>query len=110
MEDLLTVTLLCLATFRVTYFLVSDQLIQEPRAKMTNWLETRKENKTGKVTHVEWQSKLAYLVTCPWCMSVWIGAAFTLVTHVFYDVPVPVLTWLTSSAVTGMLATLVEDE
>lgn len=47
---------------------------------------------------------LAYLWECDWCMSIWTGAGVVYAATFFYDVPYPVLLWLASSAVTGILA------
>lgn len=49
-----------LAVARITYFLTEDLLANGYR----RWIV----NRFGD------QSKMAYLVHCPWCTSVWVGA------------------------------------
>lgn len=53
--------LLLLATARVTRLLSEDKITERPRL----WL-TRK---------LEGHSQLQYLIHCPWCLSMYVGAA-----------------------------------
>lgn len=48
-----------LATYRLTRLVVQDYLTEGPR----RWVQAH----TGE--------KIAYLAGCPWCASVWVGAA-----------------------------------
>lgn len=56
----LQVVLTVLAVYRLTLLLVADRLLQRPR----RWLYERSRG----------AGRLAYFVTCPWCVSVWVGA------------------------------------
>jgi hypothetical protein len=54
----LLVVLAVLAVARVTHFITQDYLFDGPRA----WLQAHAGN------------SIAYLIQCPWCLSVWTGA------------------------------------
>jgi len=71
---------LALATYRVTRFLILDDLIERPRI----WVYMRLSR---------WP-KVLELAGCPWCLSVWIAGALTAVAAVASSVPLPVLSWL----------------
>lgn len=89
----LTVVALCASTWRATRLLVKDDLpiVKRPRdaivARAGRGLETG---------HLRWYGEL---ITCPWCVSVWIAAAFTLVTDLLVGLPVPVLMFGLAAAV-----------
>jgi hypothetical protein len=119
----LVVVLVSLATFRITRLLIKDTIpvVKVPRDTLVGWLDPDDEYK------IEWLAKhgtgreppsghlgalgrtLAYLVTCPWCMSVWVGAAVTYATTLYASVPLPWLTWIAACAVTGLLSVLDSD-
>ncbi len=89
---LLTVIVLILAAFRLTRLVVGDKFFEGLRTRTVG-------------------SKLGYLLTCPFCMSVWVGAGLatgqglvgeTLVWQVFIGA-------LALSAVICILATLLPD-
>lgn len=103
MRDLLVVALVCLATHRLTLGVVEDRLTRRPRTAIQNHYERAYEQRTGRVDPDEWQSAVAYLLSCPWCMSIWVGGAVTAATVYLTSVPLPVLVWLASSSVTGLL-------
>jgi hypothetical protein len=46
----------------------------------------------------------SYLITCMWCVSVYVSAGVVLVADRFVSVPLPWLLWPTASAVTGYMA------
>lgn len=94
----LTVALVCLATYRVTRLIAADALplVSAPR----DWV-------LRKVGEDHWFS---YLITCMWCASVYVAAAVVLVTDHYVSVPLPWLTWLSASTVTGYMATLEPEE
>lgn len=105
MEALLAVSLIVLATHRLTVLVVEDKIpwVARPREWMQLRFEQAAEARTGTVTSEEWQSAVAYMLSCLWCMSIWLGGAVTLVTAQITDVPLPVLVWLTASSVTALL-------
>lgn len=85
-----------LACYRLTLLVTADELTAPPR----DWLVERLE-RDGR------DSKVAYLIQCPWCASVWIGFAVAWTGWQYGDrawwfIPA----WaLSASAVTGFLAT-----
>ncbi len=48
------------AVYRLTKLVLEDEIVSEPR----EWLLARYDPS---------QTKLGYLLTCPWCVSVWAG-------------------------------------
>lgn len=106
---MLTVVLVALATYRLTHLVVSDTITKGPRETLQLRFEARKEKRSGTVTPDEWQSSIAYLLSCPWCASIWVGGLVTLITALTVGVALPVLTWLTASAVTGFLSEVTDD-
>lgn len=86
-----------LATWRLTHLAVEDAfpLVARPR---------------DAIVAGDPNGWLAYLVTCTWCSSVWIGAAVTagvdLLTR--YPVPMPLLYALSLSILTAFAETVVD--
>lgn len=100
----MVVVLVALATARITRLVISDRVTGRPRRAVQDWSEARWEGRQGREPDPnEWQSPVAYLLSCPWCMSVWVGAAVTAATDLVTDVPLPVLTALAASMVTGVI-------
>ncbi len=90
----LVLAITALAVARVTRLVTDDYLLAEPRARTIQWL--------GE------ESKLAYLLTCPWCVSIYIAAAAAPAADwaghsPWYLIPA---TALALSHVTGLLAQL----
>jgi hypothetical protein len=52
-----------LAVWRIVRFIQRDSLVEGPREELIN-----------RYGHL----KIAELLTCPWCLSIWVGAAVTL--------------------------------
>lgn len=50
------------------------------------------------------EGRLAYLLTCPWCVSVWIGAGWAALTAAAPAVAAPAGAALAWSSVTGLLS------
>jgi hypothetical protein len=63
--NLLDLFLIVLATARLTRLVTTDVLTQGPRDRLVFWLADR-----GPV-----RDKLAYLIVCDWCASMYVGAA-----------------------------------
>lgn len=63
MLSLTVLVLLALAAYRVTRLIVIDSIIDGLRIKIFNWLSPK-----GLVG-----DKLAYLISCTWCMGVWVS-------------------------------------
>jgi len=88
MMDPLLFVLLCLATFRLTRLFTDDAITLPLRSR----LEARR--------------FVGYLVTCRWCLSIWLGIPLAVVATLWGDhsVIVAVLAGLSASAVTGLLS------
>jgi len=97
----LTIFLIFLATFRVTRLIIEDTFppIGVPRAKLLDFWDKH----WGALGR-----SLAYLFTCPWCMSVWVGGGLVWATTRWVSVPMPFLVWAGTTAATGLLASLEE--
>lgn len=79
------------ATYRITHLIVEDTI---PFGKARSWIQDRSPN-----------SLLAEWVTCPWCVSMWVGAGVVTARALlpgFWDRMGAVLA---VSGVTGLLAT-----
>jgi hypothetical protein len=102
-DALLTVALIALATHRLTLLVVEDRVTRRPRDFLQLRFERAYEKRTGTVSDQEWLSAGAYLLSCRWCMSIYVGGAVIAATAYFTSVPSPVLVWLAASSVTGLL-------
>lgn len=96
----MTVILTVLAIARVTRLITTDMIFEGPR----NWVLTRI-IPVGK-EESEWRSKLGYLILCPWCMSIYVGAVAACAYAVWGEtMPYMVVTLaLAASYATGFLA------
>lgn len=92
----LVIVLLCITTWRLTRLLTADAF--PPIQMFREWVEAR----AGET------SSWAYLVNCPWCVSVYFGGILTVATMLLLPdgLPVPALVWGTTSGVTGLLSTI----
>lgn len=105
MSEILVVALVMLATHRLTHLVVADRITRYPR----EWLQLRAERRwferhPGASDGDEWRSWLGYMLSCPWCVSPWVGGAVTLGSMWTVGLPAPLLVWLAASSVTGLLA------
>ena len=105
------IALIFLATHRVTRLVIEDTFppLGVPRAHVINWWDPDFEwLDTHPHARPHWGAlgrSLRYLFSCPWCMSMWVGAGLIYGVTWFTSVPLPVLVWLGASSVTGLLAT-----
>lgn len=107
MSDWLLVLLVALATHRATRLVTRDHILGRPRLAVQEWFEDHWEQRTELVSDSdEWQSAGAYFLSCPFCMSVWIGGAIVAATAFTVGLPVPVLVWAAVSTAAGLLARL----
>lgn len=113
-HELITVVLIVLATYRATVLITDDRIFAVPVLKIQEALEARlRPDRPVLQGHEnEWQSPLAYLLSCPYCLSVWMGAAVVAVVDTLTpaSVPMPGLTAVAASAATGLLASWSHDE
>jgi hypothetical protein len=105
----LVVLLFVLATHRLTRLLIHDEvpLVAAPR----NWLldtfgyYDEHDDLVGGRRWGKLGWSIAYLFTCPWCMSIWVGYGLLLVCYLTgVDMPVPWLVPLVASSITGLIA------
>ena len=110
MEYLTLIILVGLVTYRLTKFINEDRLIRDIRESVQMWCETRwiakqpEHLREGYQDSEKWNSLGAYWLSCPWCVSIWVGGAVTLATAMFTSVPMPIMVWLASSAITGFMS------
>lgn len=90
--------LLTVVVARVTRLIVEDAILNEPRQwllrKIWMW------RKADDVHESSWtppylRRKIHYLLTCPWCSSLYVSAGAIGLTYLFTDVslPLPVFWW-----------------
>lgn len=93
-----------LASYRITRLVTTDK-IAEPFTERIRWFfERRWEAKHPEaVPGDEWNSKLAFLLSCPWCLGFWVSGVVTVILSVAYGLNYPILTWLAMSTVVGFL-------
>lgn len=110
MGDAWLFVLLALASYRVTRLVTTDKITEPIFDRLRFGLERRwyaKHGPEGSDTH--FNSKLAFLLSCPWCLGFWVSGAGTLLVSLVYGLDYPVLTWLAVSTVVGLLGQLDSD-
>lgn len=99
--------LLAVATWRLTRLLVRDEF--PPTRALREWVlrtfadiqpdgTLAPSKQWGAAGHA-----LAYLFTCTWCMSIWVGAAVVALADWRLSVPYPWLVVAAGSALSGLL-------
>lgn len=83
-----------LATYRLTKLVIDDEVTAELRDAAYTHLN----NHPGKLS-----KKLTYFLSCPWCVSIWAGAAITVTRVVSPRAANAISGLLAASAVTGLL-------
>lgn len=122
MNDLLLLVLMGLTTFRVTWFITRDTFppmrwVRE--ALLTRASETGHEVRVDEHGHATPDGEyldlrggmawVAELITCYWCVSVWISAGITVLTWLTLDLTAPLL-WLgATAAIAAVLAHVVDQ-
>lgn len=99
--------LLVLATYRTTRLLVRDEF--PPIRAIREWVigTFAGADIHGNLVDNRWGPigrSLAYLWTCPWCMSVWAGAGVVALADWCLSVPWPWLIITAGSAITGWVS------
>ena len=102
MFQLQLTVLLSLACYRVTRFVVKDTIIDGFRI----WLHTVILGKKPRL----WREKVQELISCPYCISVWIAADLVVATDLFVvSFPLPVFQWLAVAAGSLVIWRIVEE-
>lgn len=113
MNPWLLVVLIWLATYRLTVLVTDDKITRPIVDPVQEWFEKRwlAKHLDGDRNSSEWQSQWAWLLGCPWCCSVYIGAAVTVIADVWFEpVPLPALVAISASGVTGFLSSVVDHD
>lgn len=114
MNPYLLLLLYVLTVHRVSRLLTVDKLpiIAVPRDRVCDYFGIY--DPEGKLVAgrqlgvVGWS--VAYLLTCPWCMSVWVGTGLVFWLGAFVSTPLPWLWVAAGSTVTGFLSGVLESE
>lgn len=110
MADLLVFILLALASYRITRIVTQDKITERIFDRLRWWFERRwydRHDEAGSDT--EFNSKLAYLLSCAWCLGFWVSGVGTLLVSVVYGLDYPVLTWLAVSTLVGLIGRVDSD-
>lgn len=73
MPELWPFALYALAAARITLFVARDNLFDEPREWLLGKLTPTDED-DDPIPVARWRHKLAYLLTCIWCVPVWVAS------------------------------------
>lgn len=112
MSEWWLVALASLAAYRVTRLVTLDKITEPIFGALRLWLEERwirkhagdDENLACLYGKSEtWNSKLAFLLSCPWCLGFWVSGVGTLLVSLAYGLDYSILTWLAVSTVVGFL-------
>lgn len=104
MHDFALFILLALACYRVTRLVTTDKITGPIFDRLRFGLERRwyaKHGPEGSDTH--FNSKLAFMLSCPWCLGFWISGVATLLVSLAYGLDYPIITWFALSTVVGFL-------
>lgn len=98
--DLLAVfIILSFFVYRINRFIIRDTIFDRPRAALINWLLPKR----GGAVVVD-------LITCPFCIGVWVAGVSTAVAANITNIPIPVYLWLASAAGSMVVWKVVEDD
>lgn len=92
MKDLVITSL---ATYRLTKLVIDDEILREPREVVLSRLYA---------SDSALAQKAAYLLTCPWCVSIWAAGGLLLLKVVSPGAYALIARALAASAVTGVLS------
>lgn len=103
----ITLLVFALAVARVTRFITADKLSEGWRDKLTDWGWRRwRANVPVHARAMADEPLPVYLLTCPWCASIYVAAPAAVIWWLWGDSSyafVPAL-WLAFSQFTGLLA------
>lgn len=102
MDDAVLIILLALACYRVTRLVTTDKITEALFDRLRFGLERRwheKHDEPGSATH--FNSKIAFMLACPWCLGFWVSGVGTLLVSLAYGLDYSILTWLAVSTVVG---------
>lgn len=110
-----------LAAYRITRLIVEDGIIDTQRdwvlkRVLQRWTKDFEDDVVpdpqALAAHeiAKWRLKVWELLTCPYCMSVWVTTAVTLVLALVWSVPDPFVAWLGALGGTMVVWRIVEGE
>lgn len=103
MSEVWLVVLLALACYRVTRLVTTDKITEPIFNRIRFGLERRWYAKHDGGSDTHFNSKLAYMLSCPWCLGFWVSGAGTLLVSLAYGLDYPIFTWFAMSTVIGFL-------
>lgn len=85
-----------LVTWRVTRFIIADDLIKGTRSRVRLMLDRPFNNRRKDFL----ADKAWTLMTCAWCVSIYVSAGYLLLSRwlIVNSIPMPVWTWLAVAA------------
>jgi hypothetical protein len=89
--NFITLVILSLAAFRLTRFVTTDTIFNRQRSFI--WRKFPPES-----------TKLGYLITCPWCIGVWLSSLVYLSYIIFPEQTIAVCSVLCISAIVGLVS------
>ena len=99
-----------MATARLTRLLTADRITEPARTAAQERLEAAWAARTGTILDPQattYRSPAAYVLSCPWCMSIWVAAGIVTALSIGGHPPEhPILLTLAASTVAGLLAGL----
>lgn len=110
MSDAWLFVLATLAAYRVTRLVTTDKIAEPVTERIRWWFERRwiaKHDFEGSDT--EWNSKVAYMLSCPWCLGFWVSGVMSVLLSVAYGLDYLAIMWLAMSAGIGFLAKVDSD-
>jgi uncharacterized protein DUF1360 len=101
MSPYIVVVIYALAVMRVVGLITADQITAPLRAKMIGALLPKEGEQA-----LGWRAHAVYLLTCPWCVSIYVGATGALVWYTIGNNPflLVIAAGLAFSQLTGMFA------
>jgi hypothetical protein len=103
MPDVWLFILLALASYRVTRLVTMDKITEPIFGRVRWWFERRWYEKHDGGSDTHFNSKIAFMLSCPWCLGFWVSGAGTLLVSLAYGLDYPILTWFALSTVVGFL-------
>src|SRR5688572_26212138 len=104
-----------LAAYRLTRLVTTDKITEPIFDKIRQRLEIRwirrhaenDEDRARLFSQTEYfNSKLAFLLSCAWCLGFWVSGVVTVILSMAYGLHYPILTWLAMSTVVGFLGNI----